>query len=90
MKVLICLTVFLFVYERDWNLDFLADTKFICADSSEKIEDKRLIAWIGFRDRDFAFPIFGKQKFHILSPLVNGGFLRFTDWSLLPRKPPNA
>ena len=82
--------VFLFIYDRDQSLNFLADTKFICADSLEKVEDERLIAWVGFRDRDFKFTPFGNQTFRILDLLFNGGFLRFTEWSLLPRKPPNA
>jgi len=101
MKVLVCLTIFLFtsvqfgteeifIHDRDWNLDFLTDVRFIYAASSEKVEDERSIAWVGFRDRDFISSIFGKQKFHILNPLVNEGFFRFIDWSLLPRKPPNA
>lgn len=101
MKVFICLTIFLFtsvqsrteeiaIYDRDWNLNFLADTKFICAASSEKVEDKRLIAWVGFRDRDFAFPIFGKQTFYILDVLTNSRSLNFVGWLVLPRKPPNA
>ena len=94
MKVLICLTIFLFasvqfgteetvIYDGDWSLN-------ICAASSEKVEDERLIAWVGFRDRDLALPLFGKQTFRIFGFLLNWGFIRFIDWSLLPRKPPNV
>jgi len=86
----VCLTVFLFIYERDWSINFLIDAKLICAASSEKIEDKIPIAWVGFRDRDFAFPIFGKQMFCVLGLSVDRGFVRFIDWSILPRKPPNV
>lgn len=101
MKLLICLTIFLFtsvqfrteemaIYDRDWNLNFLADTKFIRAAGSEKVEDKRPIAWVGFRDRDFAFPIFGKQTFYILDLLTSSRCLHFAGWLVLPRKPPGA
>lgn len=89
MKVFVCLTVFLFIYDRDWSINFLSDAKFICAANSEKVEYEKLIAWVGFRDRDFVFPLFGKQEFRVLGLLLNGGFLRFFDWSFLPRKPPN-
>lgn len=101
MKVFICLTIFLFtsiqfgteeiaIYDRDWNLNSLADAKFICAASSEKVEGKRLIAWVGFRDRDFTFPIFVKQGFYILDVLTNSRCLNFVGWLILPRKPPGA
>lgn len=95
MKVLICLTIFLFtsVQFRTEEIPIYDREKFIYAANSEKVEDERPIAWVGFRDRDFISPIFGNQRFYILGLLLNGGFLRFIDWSLwclLPRKPPNA
>jgi hypothetical protein len=92
MKVLICLTIFLFtsVQFRTEEIAIYDREKFICVDSLEKVEDEKPIAWVGFRDRDFISPIFGKQRLYILGLLLNGGFLRFIDWSILPRKPPNA
>lgn len=89
MKVFICLTIFLFtsVQFRTEEIPIYDREKFT---SSEKVEDERPIAWVGSRDRDFISPVFAKQVFRILDLLLNGGFLRFIDWSILPRKPPNA
>ena len=92
MKVFICLTIFLFtsVQFRTEEVAVYDREKFICAASSEKVEDKRLIAWVGFRDRDFTSSLFGKRTFRILDLFLNGGFIRFINWSFLPRKPPDV
>ena len=102
MKTLACLTLLLFtsiqfraeeitVCGRDWNLNFLIYTKFIYADSSsEKVEDKGPIAWIGSQSRNFVFSVFEKQLFLTFILLVDEEFFHFFDWLPLPRKPPDA